>query len=247
MALKKRDISYTNSVAALKNRVAVPDYFFDALPKDLHALAFYVSEIEKVSEVQNVLDSLQNAVDKGVSFQEWKSQINVKSLSEASESKIMAVYRNNTNSVYNNSARFNSLSSRVTPYLVVSVVGDDRTRPTHLEMDGVCARADSKIWDTHLPPFEHNCRCRVRAVTAEEAKRLGITHSVSGLPKFEFSKRSTSYGNVLGGVQAKASQVNTALKDEPELKKKFDSNLSSIQALAQILFERNAKKFLRGF
>ena len=84
--MTKKDIELQNSVASLKNRVAVTSYYFDELPKQVRELAFTVSNLETLRQIQMVKKSLENAIDEGESFATWKSKLNtdiLKSLSDA--------------------------------------------------------------------------------------------------------------------------------------------------------------------
>ena len=38
-------------------------------------------------------------------------------------------------------------------------VGDDRTRPDHLKLDGVIREKDDPFWAKYTPPWDHGCRC----------------------------------------------------------------------------------------
>ena len=125
--MKKSDIDLSNSVNMIKNRIAVPAYYYDRLPKDIRSLAFYVSGLEKLREVEMVKRSLANAIEQGESFESWKANLNVEGLKNLSNARLEGVYRNNVNTVYNQSTRFNALSSDVTPYLMYSAVGDEIT------------------------------------------------------------------------------------------------------------------------
>ena len=50
-------------------------------------------------------------------------------------------------------------------------VMDSRTRPEHGALNGRVLRHDDPFWDSFYPPNGFNCRCRVRARTAEQVKR----------------------------------------------------------------------------
>lgn len=47
-------------------------------------------------------------------------------------------------------------------------VGDHRVRETHAALDGIVLPADDPFWETHFPPWEWGCRCRVRGLMLEE-------------------------------------------------------------------------------
>lgn len=51
-----------------------------------------------------------------------------------------------------------------------SAVGDDRTRPEHLALDGFTAPKNDPIWDRYTPPLDYNCRCQLIELT-EPAER----------------------------------------------------------------------------
>lgn len=65
------------------------------------------------------------------------------------------------------------------PYWMYDSMDDARTRPEHAALDNLVFRHDDPFWDTHYPPNGFNCRCRVRALTAEEVEARGLTVSNS--------------------------------------------------------------------
>ena len=60
------------------------------------------------------------------------------------------------------------------PFWQYDARNDDRVRPSHAAMDGMVFRQDDPIWSTHYPPNGWNCRCRVRALTADQVRRKGL-------------------------------------------------------------------------
>ncbi|ECK3337258.1 minor capsid protein [Salmonella enterica] len=79
------------------------------------------------------------------------------------------------------------------PYLQYVAVMDRRTRPSHAVLDGRIFRYDDPGWSTFCPPNGYNCRCRVRALTPEQAEaetpgpestdgRLGTVDQEYGIP-----------------------------------------------------------------
>lgn len=60
------------------------------------------------------------------------------------------------------------------PYWMYVAIIDSNTRPEHAAMNGRVFRYDDPIWQTHYPPLEPGCRCRVRALTEAQIKSRGL-------------------------------------------------------------------------
>lgn len=168
--LDGRKINFKQSLNILRDRVAVPKTYYEDLPKELRAMSFYVSGLEKLREVEIIQNSLGNAINKGYSFKEWKDRLDFDGLKNLSDARLETVFRNNTNTVYNQSMRFNAGTSDVTPYLMYSAVGDSDTRPSHQQLDGIIKRADSVFWDKFTAPLDHNCTSFEQLVSGDFVK-----------------------------------------------------------------------------
>ena len=62
--MKKSDLEFVAAVAKIKNRVAVKKYYFDELPQEIRSLAFTVSNLETLRQIEMVEQSLNNAIEK---------------------------------------------------------------------------------------------------------------------------------------------------------------------------------------
>ena len=73
------------------------------------------------------------------------------------------------------------------PYWLYDARNDNRTRPSHAALDGAVFRHDDPIWASHYPPNGWNCRCRVRALTADQVRNRGlrVRKSADGLDVVE--------------------------------------------------------------
>ncbi|EGV05042.1 phage Mu protein F-like protein [Haemophilus pittmaniae HK 85] len=60
------------------------------------------------------------------------------------------------------------------PYWQYSAVGDERTRPAHLALNGKIYRYDDPFWATFYPPNGFNCRCSVIALAERDLQRRGM-------------------------------------------------------------------------
>jgi len=239
--MNKKDVELVNSVARIKNRVAITKYYYEQLPKDIRALAFTVSNLETLRQIQMVQKSLQNAIDEGQSFDSWKDNLDTEVIENISNARLETVYRTNTNNVYNQSTRFNAMTSNVTPYLMYTAVGDERTRPEHMKLDGIVKRADSVFWDEYTPPLGFNCRCGTIPLSKEDAEEIGISkRSKDSFPEPEFGK--SKMGDVLSGASKEAEK---AIDNMPKssLKTKFQNSQDSIKSLVDLWYDKNKNIF----
>ena len=60
------------------------------------------------------------------------------------------------------------------PYLMYDAVNDSRTRPQHLEWDGLVLPVDHPFWKTHGPPNGWGCRCILRQLSEAVMRRRGL-------------------------------------------------------------------------
>lgn len=242
--MKKSDVDLSNSVARIKNRVAVTRYYYETLPKDLRALSFYVSGLEKLRQIQMIQRSLENAIAGGDSFASWRDNLDLKGLENLSNARLEVVYRNNVNTVYNSSSRLNAFESDVTPYLMYSAIDDERSRPEHLALDGTIKRADSIFWDRYTPPIAHNCRCGVVPLSTDDAKEMGVsTRSLDSFPKPQSGFGENSYGDVLNSTRNTADEAIKDLPSSSPYKSLFQEAVSNIDRLVDIWYQKNKDIF----
>ncbi|MFW5837705.1 MAG: phage minor head protein [Desulfovibrionaceae bacterium] len=92
------------------------------------------------------------------------------------------------------------------PYLLYSLGPSREHRPEHVGWHGVLLPVDDPWWTTHYPPNGWGCKCRVRQVSAAEARRLG-THGVPA-PEPE-QEIDPDTGLPTGHLKASAVKVQT--------------------------------------
>lgn len=238
--LDGRKVNFKQSLNILRDRVAVPKTYYEDLPKELRAMSFYVSGLEKLREVEIIQNSLGNAINKGFSFKEWKDRLDFDGLKNLSDARLETVFRNNTNTVYNQSMRFNAGTSDVTPYLMYSAVGDADTRPSHQQLDGIIKRADSVFWDKFTAPLDHNCRCGLINLTEEEAQDMGIsTRSVGSFKNIDMfdDEKESGYGDFLSSSKNAAQRAVDNRPDKDPFKSSFQNSLNKVDQKVDIWWE----------
>lgn len=241
--MKKSDLDFTAVVAKIKNRVAVKKYYFEELPQAVRSLSFTVANLETLRQIQIVQRSLENALEKGQSFESWKSNLDVSVIRSLSNARLETVYRTNVASVYNQSTRYNALTSDVTPYMMYDAVGDERTRPEHMELDGIVKKADSRFWDKFTPPLGYNCRCALIPMEKEDAQSRGVSRVSSDDlfdPEDGFGEKKM--GDITTQVDSATEEAISSMPNS-QLKKKFQEAQDNIRALVDIWWQKEKDKF----
>lgn len=168
--------------------------------QEAHAKAFTVAKALRLDILQDIRDMLQHALDEGITFQEFKKELEPKlkakgwwgkklimdaegGISEVqlgSPYRLKTIYQTNMQTAYN-AGRYKEFMENVSdrPYWQYVAVMDNRTRPSHAALNGKVFRYDDPFWDTHYPPLGFHCRCRVRALSEGDIKKRGLSVETS--------------------------------------------------------------------
>lgn len=152
---------------------------FSALSDEAKIRAFGISGIAKGNELTTVFNALQAAIEKGISYSEFKKDcVEIfarRGWTGKREWRVQNIFRTNIQTAYN-SGRYQSQKENadVFPYLQLNAVNDRRTRPTHKAMDGKVFPIGHQFWDTWYPPNGYRCRCSTLSLTKGQVKRLGL-------------------------------------------------------------------------
>lgn len=160
-----------------------------------HARAFTVAKAAR----KDILDVLRKGVDQAVASG-WSAQrfereltpvlqklgwwgrqtvINPAGVEEivqlGSPWRLNTIYRTNT-SVSFGRGRYALMKANAInrPYWMYDAVNDSVTRDSHRALDNHVYRHDDPIWDRIYPPCGFNCRCVIRALTADQVKARGL-------------------------------------------------------------------------
>lgn len=165
-----------------------------------HARSFTVAKAARLDILADIRSEVQRALDEGITAREfavaleprlkakgwWGRQVVVDPAGGAEMAQLGSPRRLKT--IYRTNLRVARAQARqqiqrdtadTRPYWMYDAMDDARTRPEHAALDGLVFRHDDPFWDTHYPPNGFNCRCRVRAFTAEEVEARGLTVSSS--------------------------------------------------------------------
>ncbi len=189
--------------------VLLPDAFY-ALKPEKRALAFTVSGLARLDQVQAVADSLVRAQAEGWSFARWKAWAQEQDWS-LPRHRLETIFRTNlqTNYMAGHWRHF-EMNRHRRPWLMFDAINDSRVRPNHLALDGVIRHIDDPVWDRISPPLGFGCRCTTRALTDRAARRRGgRTESVPAEGHADgpgWGKRPKRLLERLGGVVAERAR-----------------------------------------
>lgn len=156
----------------------------DSLGKYAGKRAWTVAGVAQLDVVLEVFDSIRSALSEGTSLADWKRDIR-KRVGDRWGSKTSArldtIFRTNVQTAYNR-GRWQQMKDPdvvdVRPYWMYDAILDDRRTPICKSLSTpkpVVLPQDDPFWDSHVPPLHFQCRSSLRALTAESAKRRGIT------------------------------------------------------------------------
>lgn len=185
-----------------------------------HARAFTVAKAVRMDVLTSIQSEVDRAASEGTTEREfiktltprlqaqgwWGKQMIVDSAGGIEEvqlgspARLATIYRTNLATSYQTGRYQQQLGSAEThPYWQYIAIMDGNTRKSHAAMHGRVFRFDDPIWDTLYPPNDWGCRCRVRVLTAEQVKRMGL--------KVESSVGAITTQTVESGVDKRTGEV----------------------------------------
>lgn len=167
---------------------------WQAVWQSAHAKAFTVAKAMRLDILQTLREEVDNALANGITEKAfadnlaprlqaqgwWGKQIWTSQDGDSREVqlgslwRLRTIYRTNLQTAYMAGRYRRQLARAKTfPYWQYVAVMDDHTRPGHRLLNGKVFRWDDPIWQYLYPPNGWGCRCRIRALTEAQVKRLG--------------------------------------------------------------------------
>lgn len=169
--------------------------------QEAHAKAFTVAKAMRMDVLQDIRGEVDRAIADGATFEEFRRGIEprlkargwwgrktvadetgaAREVRLGSPRRLKTIYHANVQSAYM-AGRWKQFqeNSADRPYLQYVAIMDSRTRPAHAALDGKVFRIDDPFWDSFSPPNGWGCRCRTRALTAEQAGQYRLGPGASG-------------------------------------------------------------------
>lgn len=151
------------AIAAIQRKVPMPKPEFMALADRYKAKGFTIAGVQNEDVLKGAHDAMTRAIAEGTSYEDFRRQVNdafdAKGVTRRSDFHLRTVFQTNNAQAYGGGrwAEFHEPEVLAdTAYYVYDAVDDDRTRPTHRQMDGYRAAPDDPIWKRWWPPNGFN-------------------------------------------------------------------------------------------
>lgn len=177
----KKAVEYMNSKDLL---VTLTARQFEDMSAAIHAEAFTMAGVTRLSILQDVHDDLNRAMEQGLPFADFKKTFKERMakrgwMPKADQAKFTpfrmeTIYRTNTHSAYNAGRIIKQkqvVSTR--PWWRYNAVVDKQTSSGCNGLDGKVARYDDPFWSSNYPPRHYRCRGSVSTLSDRELKRDG--------------------------------------------------------------------------
>ncbi len=160
-----------------------------------HSTAFTVAKATQMDVLEDIRAAVEKSLRTGQSFEKFRKELEPKLMRRGwwgedvgvnlngqlevaqlgSPSRLWTIYRTNL-AVAHSAGRYRDQmeNAEERPYWKYSAVMDIGTRPSHAQLNGFVFRYDDPFWDTHYPPCDWGCRCKVRALTPKQVADQGI-------------------------------------------------------------------------
>ena len=185
----------------------LPEEFYGAVQAEARGKAFTVTGLAGLSQIQQTLDSLNTAIEMGESFESWQERFGA----QLDIPHAKTVFRNFMPTA-STAGRWRQIyrDKVALPYLQFVAVDDGRTTEMCRKLNGAVRPVDDPFWRGRSPPCHHGCRSTLRAVSAQQAQRLGLDR-----PAPE-ARAAGGWGHKPSGEDAAAGLVQ-AIADQARL------------------------------
>lgn len=186
-----KPLPFDEAVAFFKSKVPLTPDQAKHLTGQATERAFVIGGLTRNDLVADVLTAMQKAIANGTTIYQFRKDIAhviaEKGWTGPADWRVQTIFRTNVQSAYGAGkwAQLEQAGDAV-QVVVYDAVGDARTRPSHMVLDGKAFAKDDPIWQKWWPPNGFNCRCTVRLMSASEARARGVTvESGAGIARGE--------------------------------------------------------------
>lgn len=171
---------HAEAIARIKGKPAVTREVFDRLLPELRGRVFTITGLEGVRTLERARDLIAG-LPAGQTWDDAKEGL-VAELSpflsteptgedgtgpSAAERRAELLLRTHGFQAFNAANWRVAQEDADTTHLQYLATEDLNTRDSHLALNGLILPKDDPFWDTHTPPWEWGCRCRIRPINPD--------------------------------------------------------------------------------
>lgn len=195
------------AVRVFESREVVTPDVFQQLSAAARQRAFTIANLADEELLRTARSELSNRIKEGADLARFRDfvaeRLEGAGWTPANASHVETIFRNNVQAAYSG-GRWRQMSqpdvADARPYLQILTANDGppRQRPNHQATHGKIFRVDDPAFPASLPPWDHNCRCRVRSLSKRQLAGRRATDgswlASQGLPAPGFGGGAASFG-----------------------------------------------------
>ena len=175
------NFTFDAAASYFKEKLPLTPKSFKILSEKHRRGAFTVAQYTSAKIISQFYNCLIDSIEDGYTMTEFKDKMDTFLVDNGYEgvSAFYAdnIFRTNVQTAYQ-VGHYEEMTKpevmKARPYWKYDAVGDERTRPSHMAMDGKVFPADSSVWDTWYPPNGFRCRCTVTTLSQRQVDKLGL-------------------------------------------------------------------------
>lgn len=160
---------HTEAAALIAGKPVVARQVFDQLLPELRGRVLTVAGIEGANALQRIRDTIA-ALPQGANWEDVKSDVVAELdpyLGDGAERRADLLLRTHGFQAFQAANYQTAQADEDTTHLQYLATEDDRVRDSHLALNGLILPKNDPFWDTHTPPWEWGCRCRIRPMNPD--------------------------------------------------------------------------------
>ncbi len=179
--LSNKEISFDEAKKYFGEKIPISLEDFSKLSAKYKTFTFTVSGYTKAQILNKFHQELLKAIEDGSTMKTFKDNMNqfLETTGYEGITNFQAdnIYRTNIQTAFQ-SGHYEQMVKpdvmKARPYWMYDAMNDQRTRRSHLAMDGRVFKADDPIWDTWYPPNGFRCRCSVITLSERQVKERNL-------------------------------------------------------------------------
>jgi SPP1 gp7 family putative phage head morphogenesis protein len=160
------DVPPREAIDYFKRKKILPADEFYRLEVEARSGAFAIGRVYRTDVTAALQKELVDALERGRTQRDvinrLKAILQGAGHAMLGDAHLETVFRTATQMAYGVGRRIaQEEAAEYLPVWEYSAVGDDRTRPTHMALDGLQFPTNHPFWNRYYPPWDFRCRCTV--------------------------------------------------------------------------------------